>query len=191
VYVRSEEVLKNYPKRNPFRKKEAEKRLHRFGMEFLSISRGKCRLRCHCGSEFFKSRKDVMQVNWGSFKSCGCSRHGKNSRQWKGAGEMSGTYWNILKTNARRRDLPVKISKEYLWNRFKEQQGRCAISGVKLSLSDYSSVEKTASIDRINSSKGYEIGNVQWVHKIINKMKWDLSDSEFILWCKVVAENKV
>jgi hypothetical protein len=54
----------------------------------------------------------------------------------------------------------------------------------------YSATSKvTASLDRIDSSKGYVEGNVQWVHKRINIMKNDLSDSEFIEWCRVVSKN--
>ena len=44
----------------------------------------------------------------------------------------------------------------------------------------------TASLDRIDSSKGYIKGNVQWVHKEFNKMKLDLLDKEFIDICKLV-----
>lgn len=46
----------------------------------------------------------------------------------------------------------------------------------------------TASLDRIDSSKGYIEGNVQWVHKRINKMKLDDSDTEFIEWCRLIAD---
>lgn len=49
--------------------------------------------------------------------------------------------------------------------------------------------DTTASIDRINSNKGYSLSNVQWVHKTINKMKCKLSDDEFIAFCKAVAKH--
>ena len=51
----------------------------------------------------------------------------------------------------------------------------------------------TASIDRIDSSKGYERGNVQFVHKDINAMKWNLSLAKFMEYCKLIlatAESK-
>ena len=48
----------------------------------------------------------------------------------------------------------------------------------------------TASLDRIDSSKGYTKDNVQWVHKDINYIKRDLSDSEFITLCKKVATHR-
>ena len=45
----------------------------------------------------------------------------------------------------------------------------------------------TASVDRIDSTKGYLKGNVQWVHKSINQMKSNRTDEEFIALCKAVA----
>ena len=47
----------------------------------------------------------------------------------------------------------------------------------------------TYSIDRIDSSKGYIVGNVQWIHKTINQMKWNSSQEEFIEFCKAVAAH--
>jgi hypothetical protein len=47
----------------------------------------------------------------------------------------------------------------------------------------------TASLDRIDSSKGYEEGNIQWVHKHINFMKRTYSQEYFIDMCKKVADN--
>ena len=48
----------------------------------------------------------------------------------------------------------------------------------------------TASLDRIDSSKGYTIDNVQWVHKKVNMMKKDMSDSEFIAWCNEISSYR-
>ena len=45
------------------------------------------------------------------------------------------------------------------------------------------------SLDRIDSSKGYEIGNVQWVTKYINWAKNDLSQKDFIDLCIAVANK--
>jgi hypothetical protein len=47
----------------------------------------------------------------------------------------------------------------------------------------------TASLDRIDSSKGYTIENVQWVHAIINNMKWDMPQSEFLSFCYAVCRK--
>lgn len=44
-------------------------------------------------------------------------------------------------------------------------------------------------MDRIDHTKGYVVGNVQWVHRHINMMKWKLGQELFIDLCKKVANN--
>jgi len=51
------------------------------------------------------------------------------------------------------------------------------------------SIIRTASLDRIDSSKGYVKGNLQWVHKDINMMKNHYNQKYFIEICKKVATN--
>lgn len=45
------------------------------------------------------------------------------------------------------------------------------------------------SIDRIDSSVGYVRGNVQFVCDVVNRMKQDLPQNEFMVWCRRVLEN--
>jgi len=46
-----------------------------------------------------------------------------------------------------------------------------------------------ASLDRIDSDKGYTEGNVVWVYKPINLMKNTFSSEEFINICKLIVEH--
>ena len=39
---------------------------------------------------------------------------------------------------------------------------------------------KDASLDRIDSSKGYLVDNIEWVHKDVNKAKMALSKEDFL-----------
>ena len=72
---------------------------------------------------------------------------------------------------------------------FKKQNKLCIISGVPLSFGRRKhSSDTTASLDRIDSSKGYIEGNVQWVHKQINIMKNDMDDANFIKLCALITE---
>lgn len=50
--------------------------------------------------------------------------------------------------------------------------------------------ETTASLDRIQNDKGYIEGNVQWVHKDINRMKNIFEQNYFIDICKKIIETK-
>jgi len=73
------------------------------------------------------------------------------------------------------------------------QKRRCALTGVELCfVSDYrkNKREQTASLDRIDSDKGYVKGNVQWVHKDINKLKQSFSEKRLIKLCQMVCENR-
>ena len=79
---------------------------------------------------------------------------------------------------------------EDAWDIFQGQGGRCALTGLKIEFGRAEHRdETTASLDRIDSGCGYEIGNVQWVHKYVNLMKGTLSVEEFIRFCRLVTEN--
>ena len=66
----------------------------------------------------------------------------------------------------------------------------CALTGQNLIFARTRKNMKTttASLDRIDSNGIYEPNNVQWVHKPLNKMKMDLSQEDFIKWCKKVGD---
>ena len=48
---------------------------------------------------------------------------------------------------------------------------------------------RTASLDRIDSSKGYVPGNIQWVHKDVNWMKGSFTQEYFVNICKKISKN--
>ena len=61
----------------------------------------------------------------------------------------------------------------------------------KFHLKSKDKAKATASLDRIDQNKGYEIGNVQWVHKDVNLMKMYLDEKYFIGLCgKIYELNK-
>ena len=75
---------------------------------------------------------------------------------------------------------------------FQAQQGRCALTGMPLVIAQVASkrTDTTASLDRIDSGAGYVVGNVQWVHKDINRMKGNLTDLEFLHFCQMVSSHR-
>jgi len=104
---------------------------------------------------------------------------------------MPGSYWSSIKFNASYRGIPFEgLTKEDAWNKFVEQDGKCALTGELLVFeSESNASDGTASLDRIDSSKGYTKENIQWVHKNVNYIKRDLPNDEFIEWCKKVAKH--
>ena len=105
-------------------------------------------------------------------------------------GDLSLSNYNRIKSVAKRRDVEFEVSQAYLWDLFCEQRGSCALTGLSIefgrTFTDWE--RQTASLDRIDSSKGYIEGNVQWVHKDINVMKGNLSQKSFIDLCRSVYE---
>lgn len=91
-------------------------------------------------------------------------------------------------TKAKCRKKEFNLSFEYLENLFDSQQGKCSISGVPLTFEG--NTPNLASLDRIDSAKGYVEGNIQWVAWYINKMKQDLSMVDFLQKCKEVYEYR-
>lgn len=103
---------------------------------------------------------------------------------------MSGSFFRNIIVRAKKYNYSFEITKEYLWDLFLKQDRKCALSGIELSFSKDNSNKiniQTASLDRIDSSKGYIEGNVQWVHKNVNFMKYTLSTSDFLKWCNIIS----
>jgi hypothetical protein len=119
-----------------------------------------------------------------------CIRHKKgtcgNCGTYK---EISGRAFHRIKNNARQRNIVFEIDIKSIWDLFIKQDRRCAISGVELCFNKDVKLN-TASLDRINSSIGYIINNVQWVHKDVNQIKMDFSEAELFKWIKTIYENK-
>lgn len=69
---------------------------------------------------------------------------------------------------------------------FQNYNDICCMTGLRISL-EYK--EQTASLDRIDNSKGYEVGNIQWVHKDINMMRGPLPIDKFVELCKLISVN--
>ena len=140
------------------------------------------RCRCDCGEILEQVRYSHLSNS--QVVSCGCARRSGNDHpKWSGYQEMTGTFLSNIKNNARRRGLPYKISNKYIWSLFVNQKRRCALSGKSISF-----FEGTASLDRIDSGRGYLKDNIQWTHKHINIAKMDHSSSYFIEMCREVAQ---
>ena len=107
---------------------------------------------------------------------------------WKGCGDISMSYWKNLKSGAKMRDIDFKITIEYAWDLYLKQSGKCELSGLPIGFE--TPKHNTASLDRIDSTKPYEIGNVQWIHRDINTMKWDLQQGHFIELCLEIANHQ-
>ncbi len=145
-------------------------------------------VKCHgCGKIY---EKKSLQLRNKRTQSCGClyKRQNSGSPNWRGVGEISSTTISHYKINAKRRGIEFLITGEYMWRLFLLQDRKCALSGLKLCFGRRGRDENTASLDRVDSSKPYQIGNVQWLHKHVNMMKLDHDQKYFIKLCKLIAK---
>ncbi len=169
---------------------EVQKRLNKIGMSLIGEYKGReyeHTIKCHCGKIFTCTLNKLLYLDQAS---CGCSFEGKNNHMWTGLGEIRGQFFAGIRKGAKDRNIDFNITIEYIWELFLKQNKKCVLSSADLCFrSSYKKSDGTASLDRIDSSKGYIEGNVQWVHKDINRMKWTLSDEKFIKWCHLVSKN--
>lgn len=102
---------------------------------------------------------------------------------------LSESKANVMKEHLRRvrrrskaKGVVTDLDLDYLWGLWRQQNGKCAYTNIPLVNPHYkikqNSIIYTASLDKIDSSKGYKKGNVQFVSMAINYMKSTLSDSE-------------
>lgn len=99
----------------------------------------------------------------------------------------------MIRKARNRKDKVVDVTVEDLKEQWYNQEGVCAYSGLKLQLP---SAHKrncrlmTASLDRIESDKGYEVGNVQFISVMANTAKGISSHKDMIKFCKAIKSNR-
>lgn len=156
---------------------EKVRKVARYGQRWLC--------RCTCGN---LREVPTAWLTRGSVVSCGCTRarYRQAHHNWTGFGDIDGKHWSNIKTNAKKRGVKVTISLEDVWKLFLEQDGCCALTGVKIAFGK----ETTASLDRKDPSIGYHAGNVQWVHKTVNRIKQNLQEEDLFAWILKIVNHK-
>jgi hypothetical protein len=177
-------------------------------MKKTNIGRKTNKVICeHCGCEFDKPLSEIKRSEKYERKHF-CSRTcvGKHSGNWY---NPNATYYDITKhsgnsrdkytnfryhfRNIKRRNKDVDITMDDMMEIWDSQEGICPFTGVKLILNSYTKIVDNilfvASLDRIDSSKGYIKGNVRWISKGINFMKSDKNDEEVWEMCRMIYEN--
>lgn len=146
---------------------------------------------CACGQSRVVRRDQLTKGAIVACKTCS-AKSGSGHHAWKGCGDLSSCVFNTYKHHAAAIGVGFTITIEEAWRLFQEQDGRCALTGRLLYFNSKhtSQASRTASLDRIDSivPEGYSVGNCQWVHRELNKMKRDWPNDEFISICKEVAE---
>lgn len=141
---------------------------------------------CHCsgcGKEQAYTRKDhAKQSLLNDWQCKPCASLAKGFSQNLPVGDRQRVF-NRFSKSAKTRKIDWNLTLEEMYQNF---NGKCVLTNWPISLS-YS--EQTASLDRIDSSIGYAVGNIQWVHVMVNMSKNKYTQDEFIRMCKSVANN--
>lgn len=145
---------------------------------------------CDCGTVKEIVRSNLITEHT---RTCGCSkrRYGSSNPTFSGAGELGGYTWASIKHKAKTRNLDFSVTIEEAWELYEKQEGKCALTGIPLSfITGKDKKTKTASLDRIDNTRGYVSGNVQWVHKDVNWMKGVFTAERFFELCSLVTAHK-
>lgn len=141
--------------------------------------------KCVCGNTCILTTRQIhTQIT------CGCNK-GRSEKEFDDYLQHPYKeiihYWYYITNDAKRRNLELQITSEKAYEIFLRQNKKCALSNIDLRLKQNNlNICDCASLDRIDSSKGYTEDNVQWIHKKLNFMKNILSNTEFIYWCTLV-----
>ena len=144
----------------------------------------------------YRNRESIIRIDCvknGNNRSCGCKSPNKGYKERRkiiGEDYPFHVLTNVFRKNAKSRKIPFEITEEDIKFLYEKQKGLCVYTKKELTLpKNYLFIfEPTvASIDRIDSSLGYTIANIQLVAKQVNMMKITLSHDEFVGLCKLIS----
>jgi len=143
--------------------------------------------RCECGGEKWVQTHHLTQKRT---TNCGCEKNktGSLNGAWKGYKDLGHRVFGRYERGAKQRNIEFDLTIEDVWRQYEKQRMKCPLSGIDLFLD---SKRLNASLDRIDSNRGYVVGNIQWIYRKLNRFKNNYSQEEFISMCKLVAENCV
>jgi hypothetical protein len=98
--------------------------------------------------------------------------------------------YNGAKDRAKKKNIPCDITAEYIKELYKKQNGKCAVSGIDMTLNlDKGRSPYNISIDQINSKGGYTKDNVQLVCMAVNQLKSDFEMNDVLFICKSILSK--
>lgn len=147
---------------------------------------------CDCGVINTVSCYTLLNGKSKGCLECNNPRKKDKNPTWKGFENISGKYYGRIKRNAEKRNIVFDVEINYFNELLVKQNFKCILSGLNISFSHSKkdNYNATASIDRIDSNKGYIIGNLQWIHKDINLMKNHFNQDYFLKICEKITEQR-
>jgi hypothetical protein len=144
-----------------------------------------------CGEVQSYLRRNYAIASYNEHKECkSCSNAHPENNNHKGwiKGVLRHSFYDKYRIQAALRNLAWEVKGEYLADLLISQDYKCALSGWDIDAMEVN--KNTASLDRIDSTKGYIPGNVQWLHKMVNMCKQHYTQEQFVSMC-ISISNKV
>lgn len=142
-----------------------------------------CSVCSGCGVEQAYTRKDhAKQSSLSDWQCKKCVSAARTFMANASVGAFKRLY-NKFEKSAKSRQIEWTLEYDYFCSIF---DGKCALTGWSIT-TDYGSGK--ASLDRINNKIGYCVGNVRWVHSMVNMSKNKYDEDSFIKMCIAIANN--
>lgn len=159
----------------------------------------------NCRSEFKVKLGRSKQPNCCCSRSCATSLQNRNRSVAVGNGKgdsLTKFRWFYHHARVRlyqrtKRSIPVTITIENIRDQWHKQKGKCPYTGWDLILPKNGSgwsgntSMKRASLDRKNSSRGYEPDNIQFVSIVANWAKNSLDSGSLVEFCHAVSRFQI
>lgn len=138
----------------------------------------------HCGTKIELPKKSFCCTN---HKTYYYNKQNNYEKQKEYRSRSPRHFMNGL-THKKIKDRNLTV--DFLDSLYKKQNGKCAISGRDMTyITGQGRVPTNISIDRIDSSKGYEEENCQLTCLQVNLMKQNLHESDLVFWCEDIVTN--
>lgn len=166
----------------------------------------------NCEVKFEKIKKEVTRQekrgrsndHWFCSRRCDTIHKNKNrtpetqkkisdalSKRNKGNTYSKKGQFTYYLNKSKNRKYGCNLTEEYLQQIWEKQEQKCAYTGILLSL--HGVVKRsptTASLDRIDSSKGYEKGNVHFICYSLNLAKNDFDHDTFTHFLSMIHQTQ-
>ena len=88
-----------------------------------------------------------------------------------------------------RKRAEVTIDQNYLMKLYDDQEGLCALSGIRMTWATGKTAPTSISMDRIDPLKGYVEGNVRLICMAVNAFRGTMNDDELLKFAKSLVNH--
>lgn len=161
-------------------------------VEVIKLDTGRWAKPCpRCKEEQTYLRKNYAMASLKEGKLCkACSNKITENCHRGWYRDIRVSWFNKFKTNAILRGIEWDLTLDDVADLMVIQDNKCALTGWDIEFPEHGHAQKApASIDRVDSAKGYFVDNIQLVTKHVNMMKQSYDNDYFIEVCKAVADK--